>query len=773
MTAHRTRSLSSTRRTLLALLAGGVAALAPSALLALQGTAGQPQADPSALAIAERTARVWTVAKEGDWEALGRSFTDLPPSAAIGSLRQSITSLQTNLAEREQMRRRQLARVSKDLDEHLAKEPTPLNLSEALKDAIELQTLTPQSKRPDLLKTERYVKVIAEASKTAAECELKQDWLMANELYSRLNILLDIDATYKADAKRLGDRLNMIRLYAPERFWELRNTRRLMDKLSPLPAFNPVGEGFKDKLEGISKSILRTAITRAARAHVERKEPGSLRPLLLGGLEAVKTLAGTPDLHQAFPGLKDAPAREAMLAAVTEQMQAVRAATREPGEADLEAAMSAVLAANDRTVKIDENAILHEFGNGAFSKLDEFSAIIWPDELARFMRLTQGSFVGVGIQIQLDDESQMIRVVTPIDGTPAQRAGIRAGDRIKKIDDKSAVGMGLDQAVELITGRRDTQVSITVERETEEITFKLARARIPIHSVKGWARTGAGEKDWNYFVDPVNKLGYIRLTQFTDSTTSDLNEAIDTLKAGGARGMILDLRFNPGGLLTQAVSVANTFIEKGTIVYTESAGGTREQTEEAQPSGLRVRNMPLVVLINEGSASASEIVSGAIRHYADQGLVDAVIIGERSFGKGSVQNVWPLPPSAQMKLTTQYYYVPSGQIIHRRPHATTWGVDPHLRVEMLPRQISDALLLRQDADLPADAKAPNRKPPKDEEIAGEVMYPKPGDAFPPNPNRLITEGFDLQLQAALVVLQAKTASKTAMATLPQPAKNPG
>lgn len=774
------------RRSLLAVAAGGLLALSPALLMAWQGGAGgssgaapAPGAaapgDPAAMAIAERTGRVWSVAKEGDWEALGRSFIDLPPSAALASLRASVDTLRTNLAEREQLRKRQIERVTRELDRHLSQEPTPLTLSEALKDAIELQTLLPQSQRPALLKSERFVRLIGDAAKVAAACEQKMDWLMANELYSRLNILTDVDATFKADARRLGDRLGMIRLYAPEKFWEMRNARRLMDKLSPLPPFNPVGEGFREKLEGISKQILRTAISRAARAHVERKEPGSLRPLLLGGLEAVKTMAGTPDLQQAFPGLKDPAARQAMLAAIDEQMAAIAGAAREPAEAELDAAMEALLAANARTTRIDDNAVLHEFGNGAFSRLDEFSAIIWPDELARFLRLTQGSFVGVGIQIQLDDETQMVRVVTPIEGTPAQRAGIRAGDRIKKIDDKSAIGMSLDQVVELITGRRDSRVSITVERDAEEVTFNLTRARIPIHSVKGWARTGAGEKDWNYFIDAENKLGYVRLTQFTDSTTADLNEAIDTLKAGGVRGMILDLRFNPGGLLTQAVSVANTFVEKGTIVYTESAGGSREQTEEAVPSGLRVRNMPLVVLINEGSASASEIVSGALRYYADQGMIDCVVVGERSFGKGSVQNVWPLPPTAQMKLTTQYYFVPSGRIIHRRPHATTWGVDPHLRVEMLPRQISDSLLLRQDADLPADAKAPNRKPPKEEDVAAEVMYPKPGDTFPPNPNRLLTEGFDLQLQAALVVLQAKTASKTALANVaPAPAaKNPG
>ncbi|MBY0312529.1 MAG: S41 family peptidase, partial [Phycisphaerales bacterium] len=411
-------------------------------------------------------------------------------------------------------------------------------------------------------------------------------------------------------------------------------------------------------------------------------------------------------------------------------------------------------------------------GNGAMAKYDEFSAIIWPDEIARFERMTRGNFRGVGVQIQLDEESQMIKVVTPLEGTPAQRAGIRAGDLIKKIDGQSAVGISLNQAVDLITGPVDSGVTITMERKsgddpdgkqiTQDIDFKLARAIIPLASVKGWKRVGAKEDDWDYFIDPANRIGYVRLLQFTEDTTKDLRNAVNQMRAaqgGGAiNGLILDLRYNPGGLLTEAVSVSNSFIDKGLIVSTRGPRVAGEE-KQATPGNVLLKDVPMVVLINEGSASASEIVSGAIRHYADVGELRAVVIGQRSFGKGSVQNVWPIAQRAQMKLTTQYYYLPDGRRLHRTPGATVWGVDPHLKVDTLLETDSEALRLRQDADvLPIDQKG---------EVVVDSKTPRP------DPNKLLTDGLDIQLQTALAVLQSQAIKGQALATQPrEPQRTP-
>jgi carboxyl-terminal processing protease len=374
--------------------------------------------------------------------------------------------------------------------------------------------------------------------------------------------------------------------------------------------------------------------------------------------------------------------------------------------------------------------------------------------------MTEGNFRGVGVQIQMDDETQMIKVVTPLEGTPAQRAGVLANDMIKKIDGKSAIGISLNQAVDLITGPVDSPVTITMERKTEQtdpdgksiaqdIDFKLTRAVIPLASVKGWRRVGAKEDDWDWMIDPTNHIGYIRLLQFTDNTTHDLRAAVrDMQSRGQLNGLILDLRFNPGGLLTEAVGVANVFIDKGTIVSTE--GAVQGETKTATPGESLMKDTAVVCLINEGSASASEIVSGAIRHYADKGEIKAVVMGQRSYGKGSVQNVWPLTndpmKGAKMKLTTQYYKLPDGHILHRKPGSTVWGVEPHLKIDELPETESEALKLRTDADvLPIDAKG---------HVITDAKKPHP------DPQKLLDDGLDLQLQAALAVLQAQAVAKT-------------
>src|SRR5262249_11719489 len=156
-----------------------------------------------------------------------------------------------------------------------------------------------------------------------------------------------------------------------------------------------------------------------------------------------------------------------------------------------------------------------------------------------------------------DEESQLIKVVTPLEGTPAQRAGIRTGDLIKRIDGSSALGLTTGQAVDLITGDPDTRVTLTIERPGEDLDFPLVRTHIPLHSIKGWRRLGPKEDSWDWYIDPENKIGYIRLLQFQEDTTEELHAAIKQMQKTGLNGLILDLRFDPGGLLTQAVSVAN------------------------------------------------------------------------------------------------------------------------------------------------------------------------------------------------------------------------
>jgi carboxyl-terminal processing protease len=689
--------------------------------------------------------------KESDVRRLIQQMTDSPElstDVTAQQLKASMAALEKSFEKREEDRAKKLAEIDKDLAEQLAKRDDPKALSEALKLAVERSMVVRKSGEKMPLDA-ALIDLVDRAKVAAHDAEQKNDWFLANELFVRLHLLLEQEGTYKPDVRRLGERLAMIRLHVPERFWKLRNDERIAEGKAALPPYNGLGEDYRERLAGIEQATVLRAVLAAGGQQIDRVP---LRDVMLAGIESVRTMVTTVDLQDTFAGVKDENARAKMIAEL-DRMKAELPEEAKPSRTDMVDLVDEISAANASSVNILNEALLHEFGNGCMSRMDEFSAIIWPDELERFRRMTEGEFKGVGIHIQLDDETQMIKVVTPLEGTPAQRAGIKSGDLIKKINGQTAVGLSLNQAVDLITGPQDSDVTLTMERKskddegnetTEDIEFPLKRAVIPLATVKGWKRNGPGENDWDWYIDTQDRIGYVRLLQFTDETTKELHKAIWAMKENGLNGMILDLRFNPGGLLTQAVSVANTFVEDGVIVSTK--GTVPGEVHNAERGNTLLRNIPVVVLINEGSASASEIVSGAIRHYADKGVIDAMLIGERSFGKGSVQNVWPLSANTFMKLTTQYYYLPDGRTIHRKPGESIWGVDPHLTVQMLPEQVSEAIKIRQDADVLAP-----------EGQAGQAAAG--GAEAAPDPQKLLTDSIDLQLQTALVLLQARAAAR--------------
>lgn len=733
----------------------GVLAVRQASAQAVAPTA--PISPPVSVTVSDLAERVWTDARANREMKVVDLIKSLPaddngPGAT--QLRDTLTGLDRSIAKREAMRSEKTTEVEAKLDDQLAKD-TPKALSEAIRMANELFMLAVDKQA--FIKQPKINRLIERSEAAAHEGESKGDWFTANELFFRLSVLLEEEGKFRADVRRLGQRLQMIRLYAPEQFWKLRNDERIEAGKPGLPPYNGLGEDFHDKLRGVERGMVVRALGTSATRHIDHANADperrtDLARLMLGGIEALRTMMTTTDLRVAFPRLGEGEARDGMLAYLKQWESRLTEPNSIASASVLDEFVSRMFEINKTTVALPEEALLHEFGNGAMAKLDEFSAVIWPDEVARFNRLTEGEFRGVGVQIQIDEESQLIKVVTPLEGTPAQRAGVRSGDLIKKINGASAVGISLNQAVDLITGPAGSKVEMTFERATdktdadgkqvrEDIDFSLVRQVIPLATVKGWRRSGAAEDSWDWFIDHDNKIGYVRLLQFTEKTTIDLHAAIQKMEEGGGlNGLILDLRGNPGGLLTEAVSVANTFIDHGTIVSTE--GTMTGEVKAAEPGYAILNGMPLAVLINEGSASASEIVSGAIRHYADNGDIRAIVIGARSFGKGSVQNVWPLTAngSAKMKLTTQYYKLPDGRILHRRPGSADWGVPPHLLVEMLPEQQVNALKLRQDADvIPIDSE-------------GKIVE---SDKPRPDPQSLLDDGIDLQLETALVILQSQ------------------
>lgn len=726
-------------------------ALLGAAAVALSASTGSAQAVAAANTAGDLSHELWGGARAGDWtrfsEALDNVATKTGGGAALAAAK-----LKEHIAQREADRVKRTAEVREAMAKSLAGEQTPFTMAKSLRSATELQLLATDK---DAVVTEPAIKELIErAERTAREQEVSGDILAAYELFALLNTLMEETGTYKADVRRMSQRLEMLRLYAPETLWQLRAARQKAAGEEAIPPYNKFGDDFQTKLASINRAMLVTALTRTR----QHKEQVSLTTILLGGLEAVKTMATTTDLRVVFPGLGEAANRDAFVAAVETQEARLRGASKPVDLAGIEAVVNAVRLANDETIRVPVQALYHEFGNGAMSKLDEFSAIIWPDELRRFNKMTQSSFVGVGVQIEYDEQSN-IRVVTPLEGTPAHRAGVHPGDILKRVDGRDVFGLSLDQAVDVITGPEGTQVTLTMERKTENAEpddsgkapaelkdFTLRRSVINVATVKGWKRSGAKEDDWEWFIDKDSGIGYIRLTQFADTTGKEFDAAVRTMKKNGLKGLVLDLRFNPGGLLDQAVRISRRFINVsgGYVVMMQGPGGVIDQPEYAMPSQATLANLPVVVLINEGSASASEIVSGAVQAYQKDGPLngnlDLLVLGARSFGKGSVQNVWELTPDARMKLTTAYYMLPDRRIIHRRPGATDWGVQPNFTVEMLPKQTVDALTIRRNADVIA----------LDEGGKTKAAFLKEA-----NPDDLLEKGIDLQLEAAVVLLKSK------------------
>jgi carboxyl-terminal processing protease len=345
---------------------------------------------------------------------------------------------------------------------------------------------------------------------------------------------------------------------------------------------------------------------------------------------------------------------------------------------------------------IDRRELMEAAIKGMLSKLDPYSSYIPPEEISGFRTSVESQFGGVGIQIAID--GGQLKVISPLVGTPAYRAGVQAGDRITKIEGETTRNLTLEDAVKKLKGEIGTSVTLTVQHpfSGKEDTVTLTRETVHVDTVLGDSRNK--DDSWNYMLDPDKKIGYIRLTAFSRDTDTDLKKALEQLKQQKVRGLVLDLRFNPGGLLGSAVAVSDLFVKDGRIVSTKGRN-TEERVWDAV-KGWKFENVPMVVLANRYSASASEIVAACLQDH-DR----AVVIGERTWGKGSVQNVVELEAGqSALKLTTATYTRPNGHNIHRFPDAKEtdeWGVKPNdgLEVKLSNSEMGDLLLHRRDRDI--------------------------------------------------------------------------
>jgi carboxyl-terminal processing protease len=353
-------------------------------------------------------------------------------------------------------------------------------------------------------------------------------------------------------------------------------------------------------------------------------------------------------------------------------------------------AFEKVLLLNAVTIQLPRQVLVAHFTEAALSALDSYTVMVWPKQVQEFEKIMTNKFTGIGIR--MTKEKGQIKVASLLPDTPAYHSGLDAGDVIEAVDGETTKGMSTTCAVKRITGPRGTKVTLTIRRlgngqtEDQVMDITITRGVITVPTVYGWQRTE--RVDWLYMIDEERRIGYVRISSFAGRTASDLEQALLKLESEGLRGLILDLRFNTGGFLPSAIEITDKFVKDGLIVSTrpprvEDWTFTRARKKRTHP------DYPLVVLINSDSASASEIVAGAL---GDPQHNRAILVGDRTHGKGSVQAITEQPRGAQLKYTMAYYHLPSGQRVESREmmkkrDRNDWGVGPDVEVKLRSDEI--------------------------------------------------------------------------------------
>ncbi|MBP7936135.1 MAG: S41 family peptidase [Phycisphaerae bacterium] len=516
-----------------------------------------------------------------------------------------------------------------------------------------------------------FVKELIEGAILAAE-EYEKDhkWQNAATIYLYLKEIFPLEIRYRDAIERCQEHIRLEYAYAKDSDWE-------------------------NSVANIVPSMAKEAFKRV---HSDYREQPNFKQMVVDALQQMQRMTEEPKLVKVFDKLKDADEVQEFRDRI--QPHLARAQNRSKMSlTDIIEVFDRVLEINNEIGLFPQAVVIREFVHGSFKPLDQFSDMLWPADTEEFNKHTQGKFYGVGISIR-KGPGEPIRVVTPLEDTPAYQAGIRPGDMITHINGKPAAPLSITRAVQEITGPPDSLVTLTIKRsgeggKDERFDVKLKRAEVVIYTVKGQQRNPDGS--WKYMIDPENRIGYLRMTNFTDETPGELKTALKSLTAQKMRGLILDLRGNPGGTLKAAVDVSNLFLDGDKqIVSTRDRKGQDMQMSTSEPEGEHYADFPLILLVNESSASASEIVAGALQvHHR------ALLVGERSFGKGSVQQVLPVSPtrSAFLKLTTARYYLPNGRCLHRDEDSETWGVDPDVEVDLVPKEMYKIASARLKSDI--------------------------------------------------------------------------
>lgn len=596
----------------------------------------------------------------GQFDDANETLDDLPKQ---GPLAETVMEWLKNFREEQAARR---AQDEQEFDRYVEFAKARMERGElepALRWVLFAHDVSPD--REALLRADWLQQLIADSLKAAEVHESRREWQQAWVHYSYLSELFEHEPRYQKLEREVLTHWRLDEMFSEKGRWE-------------------------EAIENVRWDDARRALESVGMHYVV---PPNFKAMAESGLEAVVLLTESKGAQEKFPRLGSEQDRAEFVMRLQTRLEAVRESPT-VDRRDVEKNFRRVLDINRQTVELPENLVVSEMMRGAFEPLDDFTTIIWPQDADEFEKHTRGDFIGVGVSILKNRATEEIEVVSPLEDTPAYRAGIQAGDIIAEVNGEPIKKLSVNKVVELITGPEGTEVELTVRRDDKDLTFRLPRARVKIQSVKGVRRDPVHEERWQHWLDKDHGVGYVRVTNFQANTVEDVTNVLSELEAGGLRGLVLDLRDNPGGLLDSAFDLSSLFLKKGEkVVVVRGRNEDDVDTLRATSNG-PWSSLPVLVLVNSNSASASEIVAGAI-----QDNEHGTVMGERTFGKFSVQNLIQLGRSnAKLKLTTAKYYLPNGRSLHREITSSEWGVEPDIRVRLTHWERTNVWKARREAD---------------------------------------------------------------------------
>jgi len=632
---------------------------------------------------------------KGDFDTAEKLIASLDGSAnpQIAQLSRIVAEYESIQAQSDSSKKESLAEQMDKLDELRKKfEPDYVvdanDIGEIISVVIRAREYADEDKKADILKDAFIRKVIASAIEKGKELDAEGRWVDA---YARVFYwLVNLDG----DNKQYKD-------YADELSEKALIEISLKD--------DSCGQSSIERHEGITAEMVFRALRALQTNYVnvvdynEMAKKGLARCRLLG-----EVLTRTKKKLDYTVAPDDAEKWLMGIGAIQEELDATSTAiTNEK----FRMIFGEILALNSIALGIPEEVIIAQFAESSFTGLDPYTTLVWPWQVKDFQKNMTQKFIGIGVEIS--KATGTLKVVSLLPDTPAYTSGLDADDEILAVDGESTEDMTIMCAVSKITGPRHTKVTLTIRHADSDKTadITIVRDRIVVPPLRGWQRADNGQ--WHYTIDPDNGVGYVRITGFTETTGPDMEKILSDLEDHGLKGLILDLRFNSGGYLISAAEVVDIFVEKGMIVKSQPRTGFPTR-ENAHKQGTHP-NYPLVVLINGQSASASEIVAGALQ---DEKFKRATLVGTRSYGKGSVQVVTPYTGGdSQLKYTMAYYHLPSGQRVKNRykmekEGRKDWGIEPDIEVELNMNELREMIDVQRANEVLAKADHNTDKPLK-------------------------------------------------------------